>query len=147
LIPQRLTVVTLGARDPERLRAFYKGLGWTTAFEVEGDVCVFETSGAVLSLFPLERLAADGNTSVAACGKGMRGLTLAINVETPELVDETIGAVREAGGSITKEPVNTDWGGRSAYFTDPEENYWEVVWVPPDSAMSAAIERAGGFRR
>ena len=143
MIPARLTVVTLGARDPEALRRFYEGLGWPTAVEAE-DFVAFETRGAVLALFPLDQLAADGNTSLAPRGPGLRGFALAINVETPEQVDETIAAVRDAGGRVTKEPVRAEWGGRSAYFADPEETYWEVAWVPPDSRMAAAIQRAGG---
>jgi uncharacterized protein len=144
VIPARITVVTLGVRDLERQRSFYKGLGWEVAFEVEGDVTVFYMRGAALALFPLEMLAADGRVSAAECGPGMRGFSLAINVDDPGEVDSTIEAVRAAGGRVTKEPVTAEWGGRTAYFADPEENYWEVAWVPPDSKMAAAIERASG---
>ena len=59
-------------------------------------------------------------------------------------MDETIAAVREAGGRVTKEPLDAEWGGRSAYFTDPEDNVWEVAWVPPDSLMYALVGRATG---
>ena len=59
-------------------------------------------------------------------------------------MDETIAAVREAGGRVTKEPVDAEWGGRSAYFADPEDNFWEVAWVPPESKMAAAIRQALG---
>jgi predicted lactoylglutathione lyase len=145
MIPARVSVITLGVRDLERLRNFYKSLGWPIALEVEDDVTAFETNGAVLALFPLDKLAADGNASAAACGDGMRGFSLAINVDRPEQVDETIATVRGAGGSVTKEPTQAEWGGRTAYFTDPEENYWEVAWVPPDGKMAAAIKRAGGL--
>lgn len=75
--------------------------------------------------------------------EGVRGFTLAINVDRRELVDETIQAARDAGGRVVKEPVDAEWGGRSAYFTDPEENLWEVAWVPPDSKMAGLIGRAG----
>lgn len=145
MVPARVTVVTLGARDLGALSAFYRGLGWNAAIELD-DLTTFETHGAVLSLFPLDSLAADARTSAAPPAEGLRGFTLAINVDRRELVDETIEAVREAGGRVVKEPVDAEWGGRSAYFTDPEQNYWEVAWVPPDSKMAAAIRGAGGRR-
>jgi predicted lactoylglutathione lyase len=141
VVPARVTVVTLGARDLGSLSAFYRGLGWKAAIELE-DFTAFETRGAVLALFPLESLAADARTRAAPPAEGLRGFTLSINVERRELVEETIEAVRAAGGRVAKEPVDAEWGGRSAYFTDPEENYWEVAWVPPDSRMAGLISRA-----
>jgi catechol 2,3-dioxygenase-like lactoylglutathione lyase family enzyme len=143
VVPSRVTVVTLGARDLDRLRAFYRGLGWALAVDLEG-FAAFRTRGAVLTLYPLADLAADGNVRPSAAAEGLRGFTLAINVERPEQVDEVIAAVGEAGGRVTKEPVDAEWGGRSAYFADPEDNFWEIAWVPDDSRMAAAIRNATG---
>lgn len=143
MIPARATVITLGARSLDTLRDFYRGLGWPLAVDLEG-FAAFETRGAVLALFPLHELAADGNASPAAPEHGLRGFSIAINVDEPDKVDETIAAARDAGARITKEPVQAEWGGRSAYFADPEDNFWEVAWVPPESRMAAAIERAAG---
>jgi catechol 2,3-dioxygenase-like lactoylglutathione lyase family enzyme len=36
VIPPRATVITLGARDLDALKDFYRGLGWTLAVELEG---------------------------------------------------------------------------------------------------------------
>lgn len=143
MVPARLTVVTLGARDLGRLLSFYRGLGWSPAVELDG-FAAFELRGAVLALFPLDELAADARTEAAAALQGLRGFSLAINVERPEEVDQTIASVRDAGGGVAREPADAEWGGRSAYFTDPEGNYWEVAWVPPESAMAAAIRGATG---
>ncbi len=54
-----------------------------------------------------------------------------------------IATVREAGGRITKEPVDAEeFEGRSAYFADPEDNLWEVAFVREESRMAAAIREA-----
>jgi uncharacterized protein len=143
VVPARITLITLGARSFESLRDFYKGLGWQTAVELQ-DFAAFRLRGAVLALFPLEELAKDANTAPADCGDGIRGFSLAINVERREEVHETIAAAREAGARVVKEPVDEEWGGRSGYFTDPEGNYWEVAWLPPDSKVGAAIDAATG---
>ncbi len=142
-VPARLSVVTLGARDLDALRDFYEGLGWEAAIKLDG-FAAFRTFGAVLALFPLEELAADAMAEAAVPERGLRGFSLAINVEQAEQVDETVESVRKAGGRITKEPVDAEWGGRTAYFADPEDNHWEVAWVPPDSNMAKLLERAGG---
>lgn len=31
---------------------------------------------------------------------------------------------------LAKEPGDAVWGGRFAYFADPEDNLWEVAWNP-----------------
>ena len=143
MIPVRATAITLGTRDLNVLRDFYRGLGWKQVVDLEG-FAAFQLRGAVLTLYPLEELATDANSTPAAPELGLRGFTIAINVDRPEQVDETMAAVREAGGRVTKEPVSAEWGGRSAYFADPEDNFWEVAWVPPESKMAAAIRQALG---
>ena len=144
MVPAQLNVVTLGARDLRRLRDFYSSLGWRIAAEAE-DFCGFELRGAVLALFPWEKLAADGNAEPAPPQPGMRGFTLAITVDRPEQVDETIAEVERAGGRVTKAPTApAEFEGRHAYFADPEENYWEVAHSAGDGPMMQAIRRATG---
>jgi catechol 2,3-dioxygenase-like lactoylglutathione lyase family enzyme len=141
LVPARISVITLGARDLVALRDFYCRLGWTAAIELD-DFAAFETKGAVLALYPLENLARDAQLTPVARGGGMQSINPAINVDNPDEVDETIAAVKQAGGRVTKEPVDMEWGGRSAYFTDPEDNLWEVAWVPPESGVAGLLRRA-----
>src|SRR5512142_1450755 len=105
MVPARLTVVTLGARHLARLRNFYAALGWEVAIEAE-DFCAFQLRGALLALFPWDKLAADGQAEAAAPAQGMRGFSLGINVDRPEQVDEIIVAVESAGAMVTKPPMN-----------------------------------------
>jgi catechol 2,3-dioxygenase-like lactoylglutathione lyase family enzyme len=144
VIPAQLNVVTLGARDLPRLRDFYSRLGWRIAAEAE-DFCGFELRGAVLALFPWEKLAADADAASASPQTGMRGFTLAITVDSADQVDEIIAEVERAGGTVTKSPTDPqEFEGRHAYFADPEENYWEVAYAAGDGPMKQAIRRATG---
>lgn len=146
MVPARLNVVTLGARDLPRLRSFYAALGWEVAIEAK-DFCAFQLRGALLALFPWDKLAADGQVAAAIPTRGMRGFSLGINVDRPELVDETIATAEKAGATITKPPtVPAEFEGRHAYFADPEENYWEVVYLKGDGPGERAIRRALGER-
>lgn len=129
MIPARISIVTLGTHDFEKMRAFYIGLGWPER-ERAGDFSMFEMGGAWLGLFPFEKLAEDGHIPPGSPTTAYRGVALALNVETAELVDATIESLRAAGASITKEPEAAVWGGRTAYFADPEGNLWEVAWNP-----------------
>jgi len=138
-LPARINLVTLGVRDPARMRAFFGALGWPEWATATDGYTAYETGGAVLALFPIASLAADS----LAGGEpgGWSGVTLAINVADPALVDEAIEAARAAGAEIVKEPVDAEWGGRSGYFADPEGNRFEVAWMPGSS-----IDAAGALR-
>ena len=144
VVPARLNIVTLGVGDLAKMRDFYGALGWRVVAEAE-DFCGFELRGAVLALFPREKLAADGNAELARPQAGMRGFTLAIVVDRPEHVDEIIAEVERAGGTVTKPPTDPEeFKGRHAYFADPEENYWEVAYSAGDGPLLQAIRRANG---
>ncbi len=133
-------IITLGTRDLPVLRSFYDRLGWPKVFDGD-DFAAFELRGTVLALFPVEKLAADGREKPEDRQGGIR-FTIGLMVDDPHDVDDLVRAVREAGGRITKEPVDAEFfEGRSCYFADPEDNYWEIAWAPPDNPVVAAARR------
>lgn len=126
-IPPRLSVVTLGVADVERSTAFYRALGWQPSpASVPGQVTFFGLQGAILSLWGRQNLAAEGH--VEAGRPGAR--SMAINLESRPAVDSAFERIREAGGRVTTPPQETDWGGYSGYFTDPDGHLWEVAHNP-----------------
>jgi uncharacterized glyoxalase superfamily protein PhnB len=120
-----MTVITIGARDVGALTDFYKGLGWAVSMTDNNDFAAFNTGGGMLCLYAAEKLAAESGVP-----PGFGGVTLAINVEAPELVDPTVEAWVAAGGRVRAQPEDRDFGGRSSYVEDPEGNVWEIVWAP-----------------
>jgi uncharacterized protein len=132
LIPGRVSVVTLGAWDVPRLRAFYEGLGWNSSSPEGDEFAAFPLGGAVLGLYRMDLLAGESHSPLPA-REGFRGVTLSVNVEREEMVAEALATARTAGAEIRAEPVKRDWGGVSAYFADPEGNVWEVGWLPEGS--------------
>jgi catechol 2,3-dioxygenase-like lactoylglutathione lyase family enzyme len=132
MIPARVSIITLGAHDLQKLRAFYGGLGWREMAHYP-DFSAYDTGGATLCLFPFEKLAEDGRVVPYGIRQSYRGFAIALNVERREMVDEAIAELKAAGARITKEPEDAEWGGRSAYFADPEDNLWEVAWNPGGS--------------
>lgn len=132
MIPARLSVACLGARDVAALRAFYQRLGWNTN-SPEGDFAAFPLGGAVLCLFDAAKLAEEAGGAAPPEPTAFKGFSLACNVDRKQQVDEAIAAARDAGATVLAQPTDREWGGRSAYFADPEGNAWEIAWVPGSS--------------
>ncbi len=63
-------------------------------------------------------------------GAGFPGFTLAHNVRTREQVDALLIEAKAAGATIVKPANDTDWGGYSGYFADPDGFLWEIAWNP-----------------
>ena len=78
-------VITLGVRDLEAQRAFYRRVGWETTFETD-DYAAFELQGTVLALFPIDKLAADGGADSDPPGHGIR-FSIGVMTESPDDVD------------------------------------------------------------
>lgn len=133
-------VITLGALDMPRLRAFYGALEWPQIVDEE-NFAAFELRGAVLALFPRAKLAADGRVDPTP-DVGCR-FTIGLMTDTREEVDVVVDLMRAAGAVVTKAAEDAEFfEGRSAYVSDPEGNFWEVAWAPHDNPIVAAARRA-----
>lgn len=124
---QRVNLITLGVADLGRSRRFYEALGWTTGAEPDDDVVFFQAGEMVVALWDRARLAED---SCVEDSGGWGGVTLAVNVASPEEVDEIAGEARAAGAKIGREPAETFWGGYSSVFVDPDGHPWEIAHNP-----------------
>jgi len=124
---QRVSLITLGAVDIGRARAFYEALGWTTGSEPDDDVVFFQACGMIVALWSRAGLAED--TAVADSG-GWGGVTLAHNVRSPAAVDGVLAEAESAGATIVRSGAETFWGGYSGVFVDPDGHPWEVAHNP-----------------
>ena len=129
-IPARVSMVTLATKDFHKMRAFYRKFGWPESAHSDESYCAFQTGGAILSLWPMSNYAADGYKTPP---DGFKGFVLAINCETPKMVDEVITAAKAAGALDVQDALDTSWGGHSGTFADPEGNVWEVTYAPGTS--------------
>lgn len=125
----RISLVTLGVADLARSRRFYhEGLGLPVFGDFPG-VVFLQLQGTWLSLYPRTELAADAQVPDPGA-QGFRGFTLAHNVESRERVAAVLAEAERAGARIVKPARDTDWGGHSGYFEDPDGYLWEVAWNP-----------------
>jgi catechol 2,3-dioxygenase-like lactoylglutathione lyase family enzyme len=129
-IPARLGIVTLGVADHARSIAFYEALGWERrSASIDGVIAWFGTGDANIGLFPWHELAEDARLPAEPRAR-FGGITLAINVDTPEDVATSLAAAVAAGGTLLKPATVADWGGTSGYFADPDGHPWEVAHNP-----------------
>lgn len=128
MMKPRISMITLGTRDLERSTRFYEqGLG-LPRLEMPGDVAFFSLQGSWLGLYGWGDLAADAGLPVE--GEGFRGFALAHNVRSRAEVDQLLDQAVGAGGRSVQPARDTDWGGYSGYFADPDGHLWEVAWNP-----------------
>ena len=135
---QRVSLITLGVRDPKRLAAFYEALGWERVDNPHG-VVAFDLIGQTLGLHPLEELAKDMGVPVESLGHG--AMTLAYNVRERDEVTEVMALAEAAGAKVLRPASEIFWGGVVGYFADPEGHVWEVAWNP-----GAPLSETGAFR-
>lgn len=127
----RLTVITLGVRDIRTSIAFYDALGFSRRLKATGEaVAFFDTGGPVLGLFPWDQLAADAKLPDHPRPATFRGMTLAWNCTTREEVDTVLAFAVDKCAALLKAADETDYGGYSGYFADPDGHPWEVVVAP-----------------
>jgi hypothetical protein len=127
----RFTVLTLGVGDMSRSIAFYEALGFARKLRATGEeVAFFDASGAVLALYPWDKLARDATLPDEPRPLAFRGSTLAWNCGSEQEVDAVLAFALVRGATLLKAAHRTDYGGYSGYFADPDGHPWEVVVAP-----------------
>jgi uncharacterized protein len=127
MLPARISLVTLAVSDVSRSRTFYRALGWETAVDME-DFAVFRTAGALLGIYPAGDLARDLGDDVP--DGHPRRMSLAINVGSPEEVDQAVAEALAAGAGPLAAPDAAEWGGYTAIVSDPDGHAWEIAHNP-----------------
>jgi len=127
-VPARISIVTLGVTDVARSVAFYERLGWQRASASMDEIAWFRTADTWLGIFGWDDLAEDANLRDTRRG-GFSGVTLAINVESADMVDSALEAAVAAGGSLLKPGTELPFG-YGGYFADPDGHAWEVAHNP-----------------
>jgi catechol 2,3-dioxygenase-like lactoylglutathione lyase family enzyme len=127
-LPARLNVVTLEVADVARATAFYESIGWERSpSSVDGEI-TFLRGHCVLALWGAGKLAEEADLEPRPPG-AFGGLSLSVNVASPDDVDTILGAAEAAGARITVPPRKPpQFDGRHGYFLDPDGHLWEICY-------------------
>jgi predicted lactoylglutathione lyase len=127
-VPARISIVTIGVADVARSAAFYERLGWERCASSMDDIAWFRTADSYLGIFGWNDLVEDTTLPEPIRGT-FGGVTMSINVETPEMVDAALDEAIAAGGTIVKPGTDLPFG-YGCYFADPGGHVWEVCYNP-----------------
>jgi len=138
-VPARISIVTLGVEDVARSVRFYETLGWNRTASSLDEIAWFRTADSYLGIFGWRDLAEDAQLAEPTRGS-FGGVTLAINVESADIVDAALDEAVAAGATLVK--PGTEFGfGYGGYFADPDGHVWEVVFnrgfpIGPDGRIT-----------
>ena len=127
-VPARISIVTIGVEDVPRSVRFYEALGWERCRSSMADIAWFRTADTYLGVWSWSELAEDAQLYEPTRGS-FGGITLAINVESEELVDRSLDDAVAAGGTLLKPGTELPFG-YGGYFADPDGHVWEVCHNP-----------------
>jgi lactoylglutathione lyase len=122
---KRIDVVVLFVADLERAKAFYRDtLGLATKFE--DDVSAgFDLDNTLLLLLTIagaqELLSAENVAAQRPTGASSQ------HVAFVEDVDALYAHLVSKGVEFVTEPIDREWGLRTAHFKDPDGNIWEIA--------------------
>src|SRR5262249_24475205 len=124
---QRMSLVTLGARDLRRARRFYETLGWVSGAAPEDDVVFFQAGCMIVALWGRDQLAEDSGVEDSG---GWGGVTPAYKARSPGEGDFVPPEARAARATIPRRGARGVSGGYSRGFVRPEGHAWEVAHNP-----------------
>lgn len=122
----RVHLITLGVKDMAASRAYYETMGWERSPISMDEVTFYQAGGQVLGLYL--QTALDHDTGLDNAKPG--GITLAVNQNSREGVDDMMAKAVDAGAKVLKNAVEMPWGGYVGYVADPDGHPWEFSYVP-----------------
>jgi uncharacterized glyoxalase superfamily protein PhnB len=125
---QTLSAVTVSVKDLPRLKYFYTDvLDWEILTENES-VLMLKLNATVLTLCTEEVFGI--YTGILPDKDKHKSFYLTINLDSMQEVDSCFETLATSSTTIIKMPEKTFWGGYSGFFTDPEDNLWELCYNP-----------------
>lgn len=128
MIPQlnALEVITLFVSDLGEARTFYaRVFGWSVVYEDDVSV-VMKLQNVMINL--LKRSEAYELVTPLALAAENAGTTTLLTIRVDN-VNDVCAELLEHGVPLLNGPMDRPWGRRTAAFSDPDGNVWEVAQV------------------
>lgn len=124
---QAITDVCILVDDIERTVDFYTNtLGFELRRRAEG-FADFHGVGVTLAAWELDHINEHtGVVSNQRAEHGVNKVCVAVELQSPQLIDEICQALTDKGVKLLAPPKDYPWNARCAYFHDPDETLWEI---------------------
>jgi catechol 2,3-dioxygenase-like lactoylglutathione lyase family enzyme len=126
----RITDICLLVEDVAATVDFYAGkLGFSLRRRAEG-FADFQSNGITLAAWEIDHIHTHTGVSDLKAPKLAHKACVAVELETPALVDMHYGDLVAKGVSFYAPPADYVWNARCAYFYDPDGTLWELyAWL------------------
>lgn len=116
--------------DVERAIAFYVGkLGFKLRRRAPG-FADFKGAGLTLALWEIGHISEHTGISNRRAGSRVHKACAAVEVASPGAVDALYRTLGDTGIAFEGPPADYPWNARCCYFTDPDDNLWEIyAWL------------------
>ena len=145
-IPARMSFVTLAVRDMPAMARFYRQFGWPESKFSDESFIAFQTSGAVLGLFPAKNYEEEFGAPPAP--GAFKGFVLAINLEDRARVDAAYETMKVFDDMrILGEPNAASVAQQRPLGHHPIHHVSQLAIAEGDgllSAMAGGLGRLGG---
>lgn len=135
--PERLShpmlFINLVVDDVNKATAFYRALGWreNEIFRDETTASMEVSDNIVVMLLENSKFAQFNNRENYVPG-GPREVLNCLQVTSRDDVDTFVARVREAGGTVTREP-EAQGPMYGCAFDDLDGHGWELMWMDPEA--------------
>ena len=139
----RITDIALFVSDLPRAIAFYRDLMELELKRLDTGFAEFWMEGAILALWE----EADVRRALDFAGAARRGphAMIAIRLDLAAAVDAAYAGLAARGVVFRSPPKTYPWHAHAAYFSDPDDNLWEIYcWVGPPARISLSPARGRG---
>lgn len=130
----RITDIALFVSDLPRAIAFYRDLMELELKRLDTGFAEFWMEGAILALWE----EADVRRALDFTDAARRGphAMIAIRLDSAAAVDAAYAGLAARGVVFRSPPKTYPWHAHAAYFSDPDDNLWEIYcWVRPPRTL------------
>jgi len=122
----KITDICLLVEDIDRTVNFYVNiLGFKLRRRAEG-FADFHSEHVTLAAWQIDHIHAHCGVSNIRAPDGAHKACVAVRLETPAEIDTAYQTLTAKGVSFVSAPQDYVWNARCAYFTDPDDNVWEI---------------------
>lgn len=125
-LPMKITDICVLVENADRAVEFYTNvLGFKLRRRAEG-FADFHAEQVTLACWELDHINKTAGVSNLRAPKRAHKACIAIQLASPKEVEEAYATLSARGVVFDRPPFDFPWNARCIYFSDPDDNVWEL---------------------